>query len=48
MGTDKAAKAAGFPNFKAFFESYGLRLHNPEDVDEGREMLKGMGFKLHY
>jgi hypothetical protein len=43
-GTDSAAKDAGFSGFKAFLESYGLRLHNPDDVKEGRAILKGMGY----
>jgi hypothetical protein len=47
IGTDKAAKDAGFRHFKAFLESYGLRIWNPEDVEEGKAILRGMGYNLH-
>ena len=43
-GTNSAAKDAGFSGFRAFLESYGLRVWNPEDVQEGRAILKGMGY----
>ncbi|KAF1942207.1 hypothetical protein EJ02DRAFT_346154 [Clathrospora elynae] len=43
-GTHAAAKDAGFDNFKAFLESYGLRLHNDDDVEEGKAIMRGMGY----
>jgi hypothetical protein len=45
-GTEAAAKDAGFSGFKAFLESYGLRLHNDDDVQEGRAILRGMGYSV--
>lgn len=43
-GTDAAAKDAGFDNFKAFLLSYGLRLENNDDVQEGKAILRAMGY----
>jgi hypothetical protein len=43
-GTNSAAKDAGFSGFKAFLESYGLRLWNLDDVEEGKAILRGMGY----
>ncbi|KAH7402407.1 hypothetical protein BKA66DRAFT_448694 [Pyrenochaeta sp. MPI-SDFR-AT-0127] len=43
-GTGAAAKDAGFTSFKAFLESYGLRIWNDDDVQEGRAILRGMGY----
>jgi hypothetical protein len=45
-GTNSAAKDAGFTSFKNFLESYGLMLYNPEDVEEGKNILRGMGYDL--
>lgn len=42
--TNAAAKDAGFDNFKAFLLSYGLRLENDDDVQEGRAILQAMGY----
>lgn len=39
-----AAKAAGFRNFKDFLESYGLSLDNHDDVEEGKAILRDMGY----
>lgn len=47
MGTDQAAKAAGYSSFKAMLESYGLRLWNDDDIEEGKAILRGMGYVLH-
>ncbi|EDU50158.1 hypothetical protein Alg130_04388 [Pyrenophora tritici-repentis] len=43
-GTGRAAKDMGFDSFKAFLESYGLRVWNHEDVLEGRAILRAMGY----
>jgi uncharacterized membrane protein len=45
-GTNSAAKDAGFTSFKNFLESYGLKLYNPEDVEEGKNILRAMGYEL--
>lgn len=42
--TDAAAKHAGHSNFPAFLLSYGLRIYNPDDVEEGKAILRGMGY----
>ena len=42
--TTAAAKDAGFRNFPEFLLSYGLRLHNPDDVEEGKAILRAMGY----
>jgi hypothetical protein len=47
VGADKAAKDAGFDNFPAFLLSYGLHISNPQDVEEGKAILRGMGYNLH-
>jgi hypothetical protein len=39
-----AAKDAGFDNFSAFLLSYELRIYNHEDVEEGKAILRGMGY----
>ncbi|KAF2643151.1 hypothetical protein P280DRAFT_467224 [Massarina eburnea CBS 473.64] len=46
MGANRAAKAAGYRHFKHFLESYGLRLYNPDDVEEGKNILRGMGYNV--
>jgi hypothetical protein len=43
-GTNAAAKDAGFANFYEFLLSYGLRLSNYDDVQEGKAILRGMGY----
>ncbi|EFQ89868.1 hypothetical protein PTT_13731 [Pyrenophora teres f. teres 0-1] len=43
-GTGTAARDMGFTDFKAFLESYGLRIWNHEDVLEGRAILRAMGY----
>jgi hypothetical protein len=43
-GTHSAAKDAGHRNFEAFLHSYGMRVHNDEDVQMGRGILQGMGY----
>jgi hypothetical protein len=42
--TNAAAKDAGHANFPAFLLSYGLRIYNHEDVEEGKAILRGMGY----
>jgi hypothetical protein len=42
--TNAAAKHAGFDNFPAFLLSYGLRIYNHDDVEEGKAILRGMGY----
>jgi len=42
--TSSAAKDAGFDNFPAFLLSYGLRIYNHDDVEEGKAILRGMGY----
>jgi hypothetical protein len=43
---DKAAKDAGHRNFPEFLLSYGLRIYNEEDVEEGKAILRGMGYNV--
>ncbi|KAF9740512.1 hypothetical protein PMIN06_001641 [Paraphaeosphaeria minitans] len=43
-GTEAAAKDGGFRNFKNFLESYGLRIWNHDDVEEGKAILRAMGY----
>ncbi|KAF2241803.1 hypothetical protein BU26DRAFT_170528 [Trematosphaeria pertusa] len=45
-GTNSASKDAGFRNFKHFLESYGLRLTSPDDVEEGKAILRAMGYSV--
>ncbi|KAF2867230.1 hypothetical protein BDV95DRAFT_503500 [Massariosphaeria phaeospora] len=47
IGANKAAQDAGFKHFKAFLEAYGLRLDNTHDVEEGKDILRSMGYALH-
>ena len=42
--TTAAAKDAGFKDFPSFHLSYGLRPENPDDVEEGKEILHAMGW----
>jgi hypothetical protein len=44
--TTAAAKDAGFDNFPTFLLSYGLRIWNHEDVQEGKAILRGMGYNV--
>jgi hypothetical protein len=44
--TTSAAKDAGFRNFPEFLLSYGLRIYNHEDVEQGKEILRGMGYAV--
>jgi len=43
-GTGSAAKDMGFGSFQTFLASYGLRVWNIEDVQEGRAILRAMGY----
>jgi len=45
-GINQATKDAGFNNFKAFLLSYGLRLENSVDVEEGKAVLRSMGYAI--
>lgn len=47
ISTDMAAKDAGFENFETFLLSYGLRIYNWDDVEEGKGILTAMGYNLH-
>jgi hypothetical protein len=42
----KASQAAGHRSFEAFLQSYGLKISSDDDVEEGKAILRGMGFKL--
>lgn len=42
--TEAAAKDGGFSSFKNFLESYGLRIWNDDDVQEGKAILRAMGY----
>jgi len=35
-------KKSGFRNFPEFLLSYGLKIHNPEDVEEGKTILRAL------
>lgn len=41
---DAAAKGAGFRNFNNFLQSYGLRIWNDDDIQEGKGILRAMGY----
>jgi hypothetical protein len=41
-----AAKDAGHRNFPEFLLSYGLRIYNIDDVEEGKAILRGMGYSV--
>jgi hypothetical protein len=43
---DAAAKDAGHNNFPMFLASYGLRIYNYEDVEQGKAILRGMGYDV--
>ncbi|KAF2856786.1 hypothetical protein T440DRAFT_463006 [Plenodomus tracheiphilus IPT5] len=44
--TDAAAKDAGFRHFPDFLLSYGLHISSPDDVKEGKAILRGMGYSV--
>jgi hypothetical protein len=44
--TYKAAKDLGFHSFKAFLESYGLRIWELDDVEEGKAIMRAMGYNV--
>ncbi|KAF2709745.1 hypothetical protein K504DRAFT_467692 [Pleomassaria siparia CBS 279.74] len=46
VSLNKASKDAGFDNFRAFLLSYNLRLENPDDIEEGKAILRGMGYNI--
>lgn len=39
MSFNGMVKAAGFTSFNQFLLSYGLRMYNPDDVEEGKRIL---------
>lgn len=43
IGTTAAAEDAGFQGFQNLLESYGLRIWNHDDVQEGKAILGAMG-----
>jgi hypothetical protein len=45
-GTAAAAKDAGFQGFQNFLESYGHKIWNDDDVQEGKAILRAMGYKV--
>ncbi|KAF2747465.1 hypothetical protein M011DRAFT_402219 [Sporormia fimetaria CBS 119925] len=46
VNTNKAAQHAGYNNFKHLLESYGLRIWEIDDVEEGKAILRGMGYNV--
>jgi hypothetical protein len=44
--TYKACKDLGFNSFKHFLESYGLRVWEMDDVEEGKAILRAMGYNV--
>jgi hypothetical protein len=42
--THQAAKDAGFKDFNAFLLSYNLRIECSDDVEEGKAILRAMGY----
>jgi hypothetical protein len=36
----------GFHSFKAFLESYRLRVWEPDDVEEGKAIMRAMGYNV--
>ena len=42
--TNAAAKDAGYENFSTFLISFGLRIYNDDDVQEGKAILRAMGY----
>jgi hypothetical protein len=45
-GTTAAAKDAGFQGFQNFLECYGLRIWIDDDVQEGKAILRAMGYNV--
>jgi hypothetical protein len=45
-GVNTAAKDAGHRHFPAFLQSYGMHISSPDDVQEGRAILRGMGYNV--
>jgi hypothetical protein len=41
-----ASKDLGFDSFKAFLESYGLRIWGLNDVEEGKAIMRAMGYNV--
>lgn len=45
-GVNAASKDAGHRHFPAFLQSYNMHISNPDDVQEGRAILRGMGYDI--
>lgn len=39
---NQMVREAGFESFNRFMQSYGLKVWEPEDVEEGKAILKAM------
>ncbi|RDI77269.1 hypothetical protein Vi05172_g12724 [Venturia inaequalis] len=39
---NQAVRDAGFRNFNAFLQSYGLKIHDHDDILEGKAILRGL------
>jgi hypothetical protein len=42
MSINAMVRAAGFSSFNQFLLSYNLRIYNPDDVEEGKAILKAL------
>ena len=42
MSHNQMVREAGFTSFNQFMLSYGLKMHNPDDVEEGKAILKAL------
>jgi hypothetical protein len=42
MSFDQMVKNAGFRNFNHFMQSYGLKMHDDDDVQEGKAILNAL------
>ncbi|KAF2626983.1 hypothetical protein BU25DRAFT_342193 [Macroventuria anomochaeta] len=45
-GLIAAAKDAGFQNFQNLLESYGLQIWKDDEVQEGKAILRAMGYGI--
>ncbi|KAF2867231.1 hypothetical protein BDV95DRAFT_188033 [Massariosphaeria phaeospora] len=46
INTNKASQYAGFRHFVHFLQSYGLKISDHDDVEEGKAILRGMGYDV--
>ena len=42
MSINQMVKAAGFRSFNEFLLSYNLRIYKPDDVEEGKAILRAL------